>query len=148
MSTIVKQIAEAIESRILAKTSYRELDYKLDITKNTFKGNKKRYGVIPKAGSTVEGVNKVYTMDHGFEMILTTSYVNASNNDADQIAKTFDLYDKADIIFKDVFLSKAGLPTIILNIVGIGLAEPEYIGEHHLIVLRSEFTVKYRNSLT
>ena len=148
MTDVVKQIAEAIEGRILAKTSYKELDYKIDITKNTFRGNKRRYGVIPKAGTTVDGVNKVYTMDQGFEMILTTSYINASHNDADQIAKTFDLYDKADVIFKDVFLSKAGIPTIILNIVDIRLAEPEYIEEHHLIVLRSEFTVKYRKSLT
>ncbi len=147
---VVEQINNAMKTRIasLLASPWAELNYVLDVGKNEFKGNTKRYGVRPLNGDTVSGVTRHYTINQDFEVILTHDYIPHPTNDVDQRAKTFLLYDKMDVIFKDLFCSKANLNTIILNIEELNMAEPEYSLAENVVVLRALFTVKYRQAVT
>lgn len=148
MSNLVKQINDAIETRIAAVlTGETELEYKLDIAKNNFRNSAERYACIPLDAETTEGINLHYTLNHTFQVILTKGYVNR-HDDSPQRTATFDLYTDMDTVIKDLVLSKAGLPGIIIVIQGLTLSEPEYLTEDNVAVLRANFIVKYRGQVT
>lgn len=149
MSNLVEQIANAMESEIsgVIGAGYAELDYKYDVTKNDFFNNKQRYGVIPQGASTALSITKVYTLDHSFEVILTHDYINKDKTDSDQRRVTYELFDKLDDIFRQLYRSKAGLPNIVLNIPEITIAEPEFFEDESLVVLRAQLLVTYRNAI-
>lgn len=149
MANVVEQINNAITSRVtnVLGSTYSQLDYILDVSKNQFFGNKRRFGVRPLSGASVIGVTRQYTIDQEFEIIITHDFVNVTN-DSDQRAKQFILYDQMDSIFVDLFLTKANIPNIILNIEAITLGEPEFNLDESLAVLRSQIVVKYRQALS
>lgn len=146
---IVEQINDAMTSRIatVLGVNYQELNYIINVSKNNFKSNAKRYGVRPLAATTASTITRVYTLDHEFEVVLSHDYIPNPANDQDQRDKTFLLFDKMDEIFKDLFCSKAGLNNIILNIDEINMAEPEYSVAESVVILRSKLRVKYRQAL-
>lgn len=148
MSNIVEQINDGIKSTVATAVGvdWSELNYVIDVEKNDFKTNRKRYGVHPLEMDTVPGILKHYNVDHVFEVILTHDYINMVN-DTDQRAKTFLLYDKFDEIYKDLFRTKAGLPAIVLNIGTFSAQPPEYLTEDSIAILRTRFTVTYRQSI-
>lgn len=146
---IVEQINDGVTSEVASAlgAGYSELSYLLDVQKNNFKTNTKRYGVRPLSGSTASGVTRQYTLDHSFQVILTHDYFSNPSNDQDQRDKTFLLFDKLDEIMKNLFINKAGLPSIILNIDSVSIAEPEYFDEEKVVVLRADFNIKYRQAV-
>lgn len=148
MANIVEQINDALTSRVALtlSTGYLELNYLLNVGLNNFGANAKRYGVRPLSGSSTSGITRVYTMDHEFEVILTHDWMPHPSSDQDKRDKAFLMLDKMDAIIKDIFLSKATLPNIILNIDNISLDEPNYDIEN-LVVLRAQFNIKYRQDV-
>ena len=149
MATIVQQINDAVETRLdsLLGSEYSPLDYYIDIESNHFKGARKRYSVRPVSGVSTDSITKVYTMNHDWEITVTHDYIN-KRSDADQREKTFILYDKMDDIVRDLHTSKAGLPSVVMNIEAVTYDEPEFLDEHNVAILRGFFTIKYRNALT
>lgn len=145
---VVEQINDAITARVstILGVSYKELDYLINVEKNNFKANASRYGVRPLSSSTVSGVTTYYTFDHEFELIIMTDFKPHPVNDQDMRDKTFILYDKLDEIFKDLFCSKAGLNSIILNIDSMDMDEPDYL-EDNVVVIRTKLNVKYRQAV-
>ena len=150
MANIVEQINDAIKSQVSTTlgASYSELDYVIDVAMNDFRNETKRYGVRPKFGADdfAGGIKGHYNANQEFEVILTHDYVNR-DSDEDQRAKQFILLDAVDSILKDILLSKAGLPAIILNISAFIIEEPEFLDEDNLSVQRISFNVKYRQAL-
>lgn len=146
---VVEQINDAITTEVSTTlgVNYAELNYLLDVEKNNFVSNAKKYGVRPLSASTTEGVTRFYTLDHAFQVILTHDYAPHPANDQDQRDKTFLLFDKLDDLMKNLFKNKAGIPNIILNIDSVSIAEPEYFDEQKVLVLRADFNVKYRQAL-
>lgn len=149
MSNLVEQINDSLTSILAteAGAGYEELDYIINISKNAWDRNKDRYGVRPLDASTAAGVTNVYTLDHDFEIILTSEYVNSGVDDVDQREKTFVLYDKMDEFYKAAYLRKAGLPSIVLYVSEIDMDEPEYLEDNQVVVLRASVTIKYRNAI-
>lgn len=149
MSNLVEQIANSMETQIasVVGSEYAELDYKFDVSKNDFFNNKQRFGVIPQGASTGLSITKVYTLDHSFEVILTHDYINKDKTDADQRRVTYELFDKLDEIFKQLYRSKAGLTNIVLNIGELTVSEPEFLDEESLAILRAQLLVTYRNAI-
>lgn len=147
MSDLVEQVNIAMTAIVAAQAGveYTELDYILDVEKNSFDRTGKRYGVRPIGGRTASGVTRNYTIDQEFQVILTNEYVNSGVDDVDQRDKTFELYDIMDEIFKAVFYQKMGITNIILNIDNLDLFEPEYLALNNVVVLRASIRVKYRN---
>lgn len=149
MSNIVEQIITAGKSQLSTTlgASYSELDYVIELEKNNFRNRTTRYGFIPLGADTGESViNKVYTLDHSFQIILTQPTFNRQN-DAGLISATNTLYDKMDDIFKDFMNKKLGLNTIILNIQEPSIEEPEYLEDNDLVALRGNVVIKYRQPL-
>ncbi len=149
MANIVEQINDALTSRVSTTlgVTYSELNFLTEVDKNNFKSNAKRYGVRPLSGESVAGITRVYTLDQEFEILLTHDWVPNPSNDQDKRDKAFLLLDKMDAIMKDIFLSKATLPNIILNIDNISLDEPDYEIDN-VVVIRAQFNIKYRQEVT
>lgn len=149
MTNLVEQINDGIESRIstVLGATFTKLDYVFDVERNQSKKNNKRYASRPLSATTVATINRAFTLDHDFEIILTQDYKEKNKTDLEQQQATMDLFSRMDDIYKDLYNTKIGLPSIVLNIPVISIAEPEYIEEHHIVVLRGIVVVKYRNNL-
>lgn len=149
MSDIVKQINDAFESTIatVLPSTYNELSYKLDVSKNSFLGNDKRYGVVPRQALPTDTIIKHYTMEHSFDVLLTHGFKNITKDDGDQRLKTFELYTQMDEILKIAISSKLGLTSIITNIRDALIEEPLYLPGEDVVVLRATLIIQYRQAL-
>lgn len=130
----------------LTLTDYLKLEYKYDIEQNTFKGNKKRYGVIPLSASVGIPIIGTLTYDHSFELILTDDFVDKRNdNDKDRVIK--ELSDRIEDMTVKFHQSLLGLPDVVILVELLSIDEPEIIDDHNVIAMRASFLVKYRNFL-
>lgn len=150
MANIVEQIISAGKTTIAAnivESGFAELDYYVDLTKNNFRTNHKRYGFVPKeAVGSEAGINRYYTLDHTFEVILTKR-ADTRTDDSSVISVLNDLYDEMDNIFQAFHLTKLGLSSIVMLIDGPSIDEPEYLEDNRLVVLRGSFIIKYRQAI-
>jgi hypothetical protein len=148
MSTLVTDIITGIETRLAAVlTGYSPLRYYYDIEKNDYKGNVDRYGIIPKEIESQSGVIRSVTVNQTFQIILTTGYKNGPMSDSDLQSKVKTLYDKMDDVLHDLFLTKLGVPSIVLLSTLNGYEEPEILEEQKVVALRMDLTVRYRRDL-
>jgi len=149
VANLVEQIKDALITEITTAVGagWSELDYVHNVELNNFRNQTKRFGVRPLGGIQVSGVTREYTIDQDFEVILTHDYVNI-DGDANQVTQSLLLFDKMDDILVRVILNKVGLPTVIMNITGFTLDEPEFIESANLVVQRTRIIIRYRQSLT
>lgn len=149
MATIVSQIITAAKAQIATTlgATYSELAFEIDLEKNNFRSNDKRYGFIPlEAANNETSINRYYTLDHRFNLILTQQ-ADIRQSDADLRAVREDLYDKMDELFQAFILTKLGLSSIIMLIDSPEIEAPEYLEDNRLVVLRGTITIKYRQSI-
>ena len=147
MANVVQQIHEAIKS--LAATTlgadYNEMPRILVPEENDLRTGAKAYGVRHLSGSYADGVTRAYTMDLGFELILTDRIADR-NSDANAQVVFNALHDKADAFLVQAFLTKVGLPTIVLVVNQPTFSEPQVM-PNGLALLRVGFNVKYRQDI-
>ena len=143
----VSSILTSIENEvsILLGSGWKELNYIYDLENNSFKGNDKRYGVGATSGTSVTGTTKAITVDFEFFVTLTRSYVNRYNDTKEREVLS-DLYDKFDVINKNVFQKKLNNANVLL-VSEISYNAPEQIDKATL-ALTVDFTVKFRNQTT
>jgi len=149
MANIVSQIVSAAKSQISTTlgATYSELDFEVDLDRNNFRTNDKRYGFLPREADTTETtINRFYTLDHRFEIILTQR-ADIRQDDSDLRTVREDLYDQMDEIFQVMHLQKLGLTNVIMLIDGPTVEEPEYLEDNRLVVLRGSVIIKYRQSI-
>ncbi len=148
MSNTVEQINDGLKARVAAVlgATYSEMDYVLNVELNAFVGNEKRYGVRPLGGSATDGITAHYNAVQTFEIILTHDYVNR-DDDTDQRAKSFLLFDAHDDLLKDILLKKAGVPSIVLSVESFNYPDPEFLDEENVAIQRMQLEVRYRQSL-
>lgn len=127
--------------------AYTELGYANDVAKNTFKGNDKRYAVLPKGANEVSGILGHVTLEQDFEIILTDGYMNTAMSDGQAQAKAIALQDLAIEVYNDLVKTKAGSPSICLSIRELSLSEPQFIEKDHVIVQSMTVKIKYRNQI-
>lgn len=127
--------------------SFSELAHATIVEKNTFKGGKKRYGVLPKEIDQVVGVTCYLTVDQAFEVILTDSYGGKALADADKQTKTIDLQDLMFDLYADIVKAKAGSPGIVIHIDDLSIAAPEYLEDDHIVKITASMNIKYRTQL-
>lgn len=145
MANIVEQINDGLTTTLgtTLGSPYQELSHMINIEAENLKGNKQRYGVRPLGGSSAAGLTRNYTLDHEFEIIISDEYFPNPSNDQNQREAAFGLFNKMDSFLKEVFISKAGLPSIILNIDNISMDEPNYEIKN-VVILRAQLNIKYR----
>lgn len=149
MSAIVSDILTNVSSQAATTlgATWQELQYVHDVTRNHERNLKMAYGVRPLSGVPApESINRYYTMDHGFEIVLTDSI---ARQDSDTPVRTSigTLYNKADELFKALVNTKISLPTTVLFISSPTIPEPEVI-PGKAVVVRVQFVVKYRGATT
>jgi uncharacterized protein (DUF111 family) len=147
MSAIVNSIFDAIKSEVSTAVGagWVELRRVLEPEKNDFRTMERGYGVRHGSAFNAAGVTRVYTLDHGFAVILTRRVV--SRNDDEEMQEAInDLYDKADEVLKRVFLTKLGLPSLVLNVDTPEIDAPIVL-ESGGVYIEVRFNVKYRQAI-
>ena len=150
MSNLVEQIRGAVATVVTNTLSadYNELPFQFDVEVNDNRRLAKAWGLIPLAGpGNEETPLRTYTIDQVFELILTDTNPRKTD-DSDKFTAVYNLYDQIDSVLKALLLTRAGLPTIILNIDLPSYSEPEFLSEDNFIVLRCQFVVKYRSDIS
>lgn len=148
MATIVQDIVTNVNSiaATVLGASYHQLRFIFSVEKNDIRAGEKAYGCRPLAAIPAESVTRHYTLDHDFELILTDT-IGRSDDDTQRSDALNTMYDKADEIFKELVNTKVGLPLVVLLLTSPSLAEPEILNDQKLVVLRMNFTVRYRSAL-
>lgn len=148
MSNVVEQIINAFESTISTElgSTYKELSHKYNVLKNHSRDNDKMYGVVPLGGDGNTGVVKKVTLDQVFQVILTHGYIDRDDS-SDKEEKVLLLFDKISEIYKAAYNKKLGIPSVVLVVSEFTINEPEFEEGNNLIVLRTDFTIKYREIL-
>ena len=138
-------ILNAIESRVNAVlSSYKRLKYSYDVEKNNKRASDDAYGIGAGAGSSVEGTFRTITMDQEFFVILTKDFGGRSDDNAERTALKA-IYDDMETLYRDLFQSKIGIPSVVYLVSELSLDEPEKIADN-VISIRMSFTVKHRKS--
>jgi hypothetical protein len=143
MST-VSSILDAVDVRVKAvlPSAYNRLKYSYELEKNDKRTQAKGYGTGVGAGETVSGTNKSATIDQTFFVVITGEYANR-NNDTAERTLLGNIYGDLELVYKDLFQSKAGLGSIILVVSGFSIEEPIILADGVLSV-RMNFIIKYR----
>jgi len=149
MSTIVTDLTNGIKSTMATTlgAGYSELPYVIDIEKNNFNTNNNRYGVVIGPSFQTETVTRHVTMLQTFTMVITKAYIEDGISDADSQEKNKEAQDLVLDIYKDLYNTKAGVPSTFLNIVDLSVADVEYSEDSEYMVIRASFNILYRFSL-
>ena len=148
MSTIVTDIFNAIknESQTILGVEYVALrnifNPELEDNRNSYKA----FGVKHGAAQSADGITRVYTLDHKFEVLLVNRAPTRDDDAAIQVVIN-ELYNKADDLLRNFFLKKLGLSAIILIIDQPELSDPEILA-NDAVLLRVGFNIKYRKPIT
>lgn len=147
--TIVKDITDAAKVLIDATlpAEYTQLDYEHDVEANHFNNKTKRFGFISLGADFAEGeLLKHVTMDHVFQLILTTDF-NNQDDDVSQTSAKNELWERHLDLLKVLINQKLGLTSVVLNVSGISFDAPEFIDDTTVVVIRANLQVKYRFAL-
>ena len=147
-TNVVEQIKDAMETRLstVLGTSYRELDYKRDIEKNSTKAKTNGYGVlVGEAAPSDDTVNRVFQFDHTYTVVLT-DHVVRKRTERDQETAALKLTTAMNSIYKDLQQTRLGLPSVVIQVQHPTIEEREVLEGGSTVVLRASFPVIYRQA--
>lgn len=149
MSDVMRDIKEAMESEIQAElgVSYKPLAYIENVEQNSFRTSSERFGVRALTALQIPGVTKFYTFTQSFEIVLSKGYTESSIDDSELVSKSFDNRENLLSIYKRLINNKAGLPSVVLNVFNMSIAEPEILSEDKVVVQRATVDINYRLTL-
>ena len=149
---IVKEIIDATKAKLATLLpEYSQLPYEYDVQKNSERELAKKFGFIPDTAGFKEGSALGFTtMEHTFQLILTTDYLN-KDDDSAQANALQDLYAQAHEVIKNLQKCSIALPTAgyrVILISGISFESPEHFDENSITVLRTNinYTYRFRNN--
>jgi len=128
-------------SAVLGNT-YTELAYSNNVSKNSFKGNFKRYGLLAGEVNEISGTNRYSTMEQSFEIILTDSYINTAMSDAMEVSKGPVLQELAYSVYRDLIKTRCGNSSVVI-VKEFQCSKPETLDE--AVIIRATFKVVYRS---
>lgn len=149
MPSVARDLRNSLETCLLsvAGPEYNKLKYLDDINKNSFgQGHGERYGVRPGITPEFDGVTKHLTYTQTFQFVLTKGFCNDGVSDTDQYEAFLDLHEIALTFNNKVINTKAGLPSRVLNVVNLSLADPVFL-EDKVAVLTGNIDIIYRLTL-
>ena len=146
MSSNQTTILNAIETRVQAVLSadYNRLRYSYEVEKNDARTAEKAFGVGAGSATTTEGTNRAITLDQEFFVIITDKF-NTRNKDNSERDALKNVYDQLEVVYRDLFQSKIGIPNSVLVVNELSLDEPVKIGDN-VISVRMNFNVKHRKA--
>jgi hypothetical protein len=143
----VSSILTSLKSSVgdVLGSGWSELNHVYNLEDNSFRTGDNRFGVGALSGDSVSGTNKAITLDFGFFVVLTNSFVNRSS-DANEREALSVIYDQFDSINENVFQKKLNNANILV-VQDISYDEPLKV-DRGVISVRVNFTVKYRRQTT
>ena len=146
--TIVSEIVDAIKAELgVLMPEFSLLDYEFDISKNSGSDMAKKFGLIPTEAGFKEGSALGFTtMDHNFQLVLSTDYMN-KDCDKPQYDALKELYAEVHGVLKALQKKSVILPTAswrVLLVSGLGFENPEFFDDNGIVVLRTNFQIQYR----
>ena len=146
--TVMEDLKNSINTRLAALfPTFQELDYVEEVENNNWNQIEKGYGTRALTANEIDGVNKRYTVNQVYEVILTERYLHSSTDETHLQSTSFDLRSKCLDIYKDMINTKAGLPSEVMNVHTVLIDEPEVETESKVIIQRMEFSIIYRITL-
>ena len=149
MSTEILDINNSVEAKMQAilGVQYKILQYKEEVSQNSFTGSMKRFASRATETSEIETVTKFVTFNQGYELIIVDSYYESNIDDSGKSSTMYDMKGKILDIFKELVNSRAGLPSVVLNVESLSMSEPEYLTNQKVIVQRAIIDIKFRINL-
>lgn len=146
VSTIYDNVLALIAANV--DSSFSELGFVHEIEKNDSRRLDKGYGLRFLDGPLTDTLTKAYTIDQGFEIILTRTNPRTLD-DSDLISAEKLLYDAFnDDILPVLINKKAGSPGVVLLVSSPSFSEPELLNESKYVALRVQIIIRYRQNLT
>lgn len=143
VSSILTSLKNEVSSVLGADWS--ELHHIYNLEDNSFRTGDNRYGIGSISGDSVTGTNKAITLDFGFFVVLTKSFINRTGDGNERVALS-DIYDQFDSINENIFQKKLNNSNILL-VQDISYDEPLKV-DRGVISVRVNFTIKYRRQTT
>lgn len=142
---IFSQIRDAIDDEILkVLPDFKPLAYLLDIEKNDFRRNKKRYGTLINESEQTNEIVGRQVIDQDYTITLTDGYVNKNGNDKAARAKIGELREKINLVYKRLVATKAGLVDSVILVTDLETDVPQVNDEDNVIAMNMTFTVKVK----
>lgn len=145
----INDIIAGLSSRVSAVLGpdYSQLPYVIDVSKNNYNSNAKRYGVRALTATETASVTKNVTQLQSFEITLTDAYYESKLDDSAAVQTAHNLQDSVLDIYKDLINTKAGAPSVVMNISNLIVSEPEYLDDSKVVVIRATMDILHRISL-
>jgi hypothetical protein len=148
VSSIVETIYTDLKTQILAALPARyESRYVWDPARNPSTANSSIFMIRPQGATSANTTNRAITLDHSFDVILSTSYKNIKETDTPLRNAIFALHEDHETIYRFAFLSNFGIPRVLL-VSTVDIAEPDIDEENGVVSIVATYTIKYRTELT
>lgn len=148
---IVAQIIEAMVARLANQlpSDWHRLKYARTPDKNDKVGRDKGYAAIPGASEpgTEAAVFGSYTQKQTFTVVLSKGCV-AGKGDTQLAEAEKLLYQWMDRVIRDFKASKLYEADVVVRIADPSIDAPEYFEDDEMVVLRANFPILYRNTLS
>lgn len=147
MPSVGRQVRDSLKNCLASVlgSEYNELKFLDDLSKNSFTRKTERYGVRP--GATPENnpteVTKSLDYVQTFQFVLTKGYCQDGVSDSDKYEAFLDLHELALTFNNKVIVTKAGLPSRVLNAINLNLDEPVFLDDK-VAVLTGNIDIIYR----
>jgi hypothetical protein len=149
MATTVSTIFDNFKALIVSNlpADFQELPFPRTIDLNDVRRLDKGYALRLLDGPFTDTLTKAYTIDQGFEILLTRTNPRQLDEAEVENAEKF-LFDAATDILIDVINKKANTPGIVLKVDQPSFGEPELVHNSEFVLLRVRVTITYRQQLT
>jgi hypothetical protein len=146
---VVSDIFDNLKSLITTNidSEFKELHFVRDLERNDDRILTKGWGLRFLDGPPSDTLTKSYTIDQGFEIVLTRT--NLRQQDESQVEDAEKLlFDEMTDILKPLIHSNLNATTGVLKIDQPNFSEPELLNEAHFVALRVQIVITYRQQLT
>lgn len=144
ITTIFDNLKTVISSTVDA--SYKELKFVRELGKNDTRNLEKGWGLKFLDGPATDTITKAYSVDQGFELVLTRTNIR-KNDETDVESAEKLLFDEATDIMIPLIHNNIGATVGVSKVSAPSFSEPELLNDASFIALRVQFTVTYRQQL-
>ena len=150
MSSNVSQILASTKTEVASVlTAYSELPHGYIVNDNDATTATTGYQVLPLdiVNAEEQNTNRNYTVNQGYEIIITDAYTEPDGDDSSKRSKVVSLMDIHNDVYNKLVGGRCGIPSIVLRVSGIVIDEPVFNEEKFLVEIRMRYVVTYRYAI-